>query len=326
MSKKKHGKQKRSRKNEKRKGFPKWIFILVASLIGLGVILIYQKGKIQPGSVTSREVIEKSQSLPPVGSSEWKKLLSRKHNRQARVQLINRYIEGAKKVANLTKDPHALNLIKLTSLGVVAAPSGRGFVVLDAGKGPDWFYLIGLLPEDRFVDHFWNKEYESPRVSTFYDRQNFLVVHGKGRISPTFIGLIFLHELNHVKQFHQKANKGRTVLEVKKRVILHEYETYKWELKLLGQVGGKKFQEFLIFETDKHAAGLKDHLYWNKLKRPDEFDRFFEESLSENESQVRNGIYALALYFSYFDKAYGQDSEKAAIEFLEKIHDPIARY
>lgn len=187
----------------------------------------------------------------------------------------------AQRITDQTGDDEAADVLNFLQIHtILAEPRADGaFVTLEESVTPTWVACLPLLSEDAQLCPAWRREMEEGFSASFRPDFRAIMFQGHVGFSPTWRGIMFLHEGHHAMTYTRTPYNWRSARVYTER----ERDTHAFQNRLVGKIGGPRYQELL----DTQVARLlrAEPTTWAQYSC--EVDEIFGPPTSEREMGIR---------------------------------------
>jgi hypothetical protein len=245
------------------------------------------------------------------------------------MEMGGRWALVAREVAETTQDAEALELVRFLD----------HHVALDiplAGNRATRFHLTGqsevlagLMPvtqaDSDQPTNYAEGVYNSTSTAHFRFSNRVIQVKEDIPMSPTFRGLVLLHELKHTKEYTTEHYDGEDPMEFARR----ERDTFAFEFRLASRIGGEAYEQLLEEATDRQLGFISPEGRINLPLKSGPYDErldvIFGPALSDKERTTRQTVIWIDSVFRAFDRRFGDKSAEEKSHFIRTLYDASKR-
>jgi hypothetical protein len=239
---------------------------------------------------------------------------------QERVDLTNNKANGLNEVYLRTKNEEILTLLKMFKEHAILALPGENTFIPQRKIGTGDFLIMMLTEGDTMSP--WKGVYDFSDVFSTgpigegSNTQLFLVLKKKELFSDMTNGVLFAHELDHIR-FYLHLNKSKKPLD-KDSLCREEVRAHTFSDKLFSQIGGQEYQKIV----DVRAKEYADYFLSvdGKISPPSQYssklNKIFGPPLSSGETKRWLTAFEITSVFQAIDNYYpgiDKDTEKARL-------------
>ncbi len=234
------------------------------------------------------------------------------------------WIADAQQVANRVHDQQADMVIDLLRQhSFTCMPSKSGIMVLETPPANKPFvYFVAIMPHEKMPNAVWNEVATSEDFAAnfFYDTDT-IVVRETQRCSPTWRGIILLHEGDHADCMLFKPYNAHDLGLLSRA----ERDTHEFENRLLSSLGGPAYAKVLDNEvarlrTEVIRHGGMDNIIPPRTEYNSQLDRIFGKAQSQFERDVRQSHVWIHALFTLIDRDFKGDVESQKAKVMYTIY------
>lgn len=221
----------------------------------------------------------------------------------------------AQQITEQTGDDEAVDVLNFLLMHTILAepkPDGS-FVTFESAVTPIWVACLALLPEDAQLCEAWRRELEEGFGVSFRPDCRTMVFNGNVGFSPTWKGILFLHEGHHAMTYARTPYNWQSARVFTER----ERDTHAFQNRLVWTVGGPPYQEVVERETLRLLAS--ERWVWNRY--PNELDVLFGPPASEKEEHIRQAHWVAHTGFHALERL-GEPPDRQT-DFLYDLYQQV---
>jgi hypothetical protein len=241
-----------------------------------------------------------------------------------RRQLRDSWLESAEQVANQTGDGEAKKVVRfLRDNGCLLAPISLGVQFLEEGKTDNWVGIVPLLPGDETKSEYWQKENEESMAAWFLPTSRFLVLRSNMAFSPTWQGILLLHEGHHACTYIPTPYDWEDT----QTFCYKERDTHAFQNRVMQRLGGVRYEQLLRQEINRMRTALKeeeaslDTHYPQRTEYNFALDGVFGEAQSQMEQDARQSHFWIHAVFVLMEEDLVGDVEDRKALFLRELYE-----
>lgn len=247
-----------------------------------------------------------------------------------RMALASDWAKAAHEVAEMTQQPKAISLVDsyLTDSAVGHETQLGVRNVATSSDNPPKVVLVPVLPGDYDVNKRTRATLSSQNsgmAAAYYEGSpGFISLNGRDAMSPTWKGILLLHELAHADAHETQKHRGQNYKEV--GWWDEETEVFEFEHELMTKVGGEPYAAYIREQLENFLAKYDDSNIATggaaipSLVDKDRLEDIFGPSSSETEARIRDTAVWFDVVYRMFDHIYGADSQRDKRGFTKLVY------
>lgn len=249
---------------------------------------------------------------------------------QERIDLASDWAQAAHDIAETTQEPRALHLVDryLTDSAVGHETPNGVRKVAGSSDNPPRVVLAPVLSVDEEVNARTRRALAGGggQAASYHEGSpGLLSLNGRDAVTPSWKGILLLHELAHAEAYDTQKRRGEDYKDV--GWWDEEVEVFEFEHELMAKVGGEAYEAYINEQLEQFLAKYDDSNIATtgtpipKLTEEDRIEDIFGASLSDREMKIRKTAVWFDVVYRMFDRKYGEDSQRHKRGFTKLIYD-----
>jgi len=240
-----------------------------------------------------------------------------------RFALRTTWFKDAREVAEKTKNEEAKSIASfMEENSALAEPDLQGSRFLETANGSLWFILVPIVVGDNSKGPMWQAYYSkmgSGGVANFQPDVRAIVIKSHIKMTPTWRGIVLLHEGRHAKEFITRQYDWQDP----ETYCNEERDTHDLQNLLVMGIGGEKYKTFVNTLAEEMEAELKEKGFSpgeasvSRSKNYPELDEIFSPSLSTLERDFRETSVWIHANFLMLEKKFKNKADEKKSLFLK---------
>lgn len=245
---------------------------------------------------------------------------------QNRDTLRSLWITDAIAVADKSGDLQAIQVATfLKENNVLAKPEPQGVRFIEGAENNKlWFALVPLIVGDENLGPIVSRytRADDPGFAHFLPDQRTMILKSHVKISPTWRGIITLHEANHALEFISVGYNWHD----QKIFCEKERDTHNFQNRVTEKLGGENYRKLLKtlveeIKTVHQKKGLDVGVgIWHRDHNYPELEIIFGTAESELERDFRETSVWIHVYFVIYEEHFGTTAEDQKALFLKTLY------